>query len=422
MFDEIKSIKVKKINNHYNSNSVSEDTLNLMSELSESELVEFFYLIEEGVVKYNILPYYFISYSTEKVKSVEDKMDYGFINKLFSQAWEENLSDKDEETILKMLYGLTILTTDLTVRIRKGFELNNNKKKLFDLQIRKIINVLIDSSEKNNLYKTLTKIDERDTNVITEGDYFSNIKNDLLILSSLVELYELIHGDYTNKEYLKTDNKSSDYERELRDRIKLEFTVEKVKEMEYLPDSYSELILSCILGDSNIKNIENKVLDKKNKSKRKTLIETLNNDEIDYNEENKKEKFNNDTSEQKVINAFEEIINGKSKKRKIVESVDSKPLSSNDLILEIESPESMSIATIVTRVVVAILLCFSLIGWWLSVKSSNSSIDHIKDITYQEIMSYKLSSGGENQYDMKINRKKGEITNGTVENINNNIQ
>lgn len=421
MFDEIKSVKIKKINNDYNSNSVNENTLNIMSELNEKELTEFFYLVEEGIINYNILPYYFISYSSEKVSYVEEKMEYSFINKLFAQSWDENLLEKDPETLLKMLYGMTILTTDLTVRIRNGLELNNNKKKLFDSQIRKTINILIESAEKNNLYKTLTKIDERDSNVIMEGDYFFEIKNDLLNLSNLVELYKLIHGDYTNKEYL-TNNKSESYEQELRLKIKNYFTVELVNSLEYLPLSYSELILSCISGDSNIKKIESNVLDKKNNKKRKNLLESLNNDEVEFEEDNK-DNFSNETSEGKVFNAFDKMINGEPRKRKIQEKLEEKPLSSNDLILEIEPRESMSISTIVTRVIIAILLCFSLVGWWLSVKSNNNNdVDHIKNITYEEILSYKLSSGGENQYDLKINRSKGEIGNGTVEQLNKNIQ
>lgn len=421
MFDEIKSVKIKKINNDYNSNSVNENTLNIMSELNEKELTEFFYLVEEGIINYNILPYYFISYSSEKVSYVEEKMEYSFINKLFAQSWDENLLEKDPETLLKMLYGMTILTTDLTVRIRNGLELNNNKKKLFDSQIRKTINILIESAEKNNLYKTLTKIDERDSNVIMEGDYFFEIKNDLLNLSNLVELYKLIHGDYTNKEYL-TNNKSESYEQELRLKIKNYFTVELVNSLEYLPLSYSELILSCISGDSNIKKIESNVLDKKNNKKRKNLLESLNNDEVEF-EEDHKDNFSNETSEGKVFNAFDKMINGEPRKRKIQEKLEEKPLSSNDLILEIEPRESMSISTIVTRVIIAILLCFSLVGWWLSVKSNNNNdVDHIKNITYEEILSYKLSSGGENQYDLKINRSKGEIGNGTVEQLNKNIQ
>lgn len=421
MFEEIKSVKIKKINNDYNSNSVNENTLNLMAELNEVELSEFFYLVEEGVIKYNILPYYFISYSSEKVGNVERKMEYGFINKLFAQAWEENLFDKDEDTILKMLYGMTLLTTDLTVRIRKGFELNNNKKKHFDLQIRKIINVLIESAENNVLYKTLTKIDERDSNVIIEGDYFYEIRKNLLNLSNLVELYSLIHGDYTNKEYLDKNSKIEEYERELRLKIKSNFSVSVVKGLEFLPVSYSELIISCILGDSNIKNIENKILDKKKKSKRKNLIESLNNDDINTVPE--KVDFNYDTSEDKIINAFDKIINGIPKNNKIKENVESKPLSSNDLILEVEPVESISISTIVTRLIVAFLLCLSLIGWWLSVKSDNNTgMDQIREITYKEIISYKLSSGAENQYDMKINRTKGDISNGNVEKLNKNIQ
>ncbi len=71
MLEEIKSIKVKKINNAFNSNNVDEGLLNLMAELNEKELAEFFYLIEEGTINYNILPYYFISYETDKVKNIE---------------------------------------------------------------------------------------------------------------------------------------------------------------------------------------------------------------------------------------------------------------------------------------------------------------------------------------------------------------
>lgn len=42
MLEEIKSVKIKKINNDFNSESVSEETLNLMAELTEKELIEFF--------------------------------------------------------------------------------------------------------------------------------------------------------------------------------------------------------------------------------------------------------------------------------------------------------------------------------------------------------------------------------------------
>lgn len=419
MLEEIKSVKVKKINNAFNSNNVDEGLLNLMAELNEKELAEFFYLIEEGTINYNILPYYFISYETDKVKNIEEKMEYNFINKLFAIAWEDNLSDKDEQTLLKMLYGMAIMTTDLVERIRKGFELNQKKQKMFDSQIKKIIKELINTSENNNLYKVLTKVDSKDQNVITEGDTFYALKNDLLSLSNVVELYDLIHGDYTGKDYLAANNKNISYEKELREDIKNYFKKEEVSKMRYLPSSYKELIISCISGNSNVKEIESVVLDKKNSQKRKNLLDSLN---VDSDEDYEEPKLKS-TSEERAISALDRVLNGNSGKQKIKEKIEITPLSSNDLILDTEKRESLSIPTIVARTMFAGFLIFALIGWGLSIKTDNNNdTDHIKNITYEEILSYKLSSGTENKYDMKINRSKGDINNGTVEQISPNIQ
>lgn len=419
MLEEIKSVKVKKINNAFNSNNVDEGLLNLMAELNEKELAEFFYLIEEGTINYNILPYYFISYETDKVKNIEEKMEYNFINKLFAIAWEDNLSDKDEQTLLKMLYGMAIMTTDLVERIRKGFELNQKKQKMFDSQIKKIIKELINTSENNNLYKVLTKVDSKDQNVIVEGDTFYALKNDLLNLSNVVELYDLIHGDYTGKDYLAANKKNISYEKELRENIKNYFKKEEVSKMRYLPSNYKELIISCISGNSNVKEIESVVLDKKNVQKRKNLLDSLNVDSDDDYEEPKLKS----TSEERAISALDRVLNGNSGKQKIKEKIEITPLSSNDLILDTEKRESLSIPTIVARTMFAGFLIFALIGWGLSIKTDNNNdTDHIKNITYEEILSYKLSSGNENKYDMKINRSKGDINNGTVEQISPNIQ
>lgn len=419
MLEEIKSVKVKKINNAFNSNNVDEGLLNLMAELNEKELAEFFYLIEEGTINYNILPYYFISYETDKVKNIEEKMEYNFINKLFAIAWEDNLSDKDEQTLLKMLYGMAIMTTDLVERIRKGFELNQKKQKMFDSQIKKIIKELINTSENNNLYKVLTKVDSKDQNVIVEGDTFYALKNDLLNLSNVVELYDLIHGDYTGKDYLAANKKNISYEKELRENIKNYFKKDEVSKMRYLPSSYKELIISCISGNSNVKEIESVVLDKKNVQRRKNLLDSLN---VDSDEDYEEPKLKS-TSEERAISALDRVLNGNSGKQKIKEKIEITPLSSNDLILDTEKRESLSIPTIVARAMLAGFLIFALIGWGLSIKTNNNNdTDHIKNITYEEILSYKLSSGNENKYDMKINRSKGDINNGTVEQISPNIQ
>lgn len=419
MLEEIKSIKVKKINNAFNSNNVDEGLLNLMAELNEKELAEFFYLIEEGTINYNILPYYFISYETDKVKNIEEKMEYNFINKLFAIAWEDNLSNKDEQTLLKMLYGMAILTTDLVERIRKGFELNQKKQKMFDSQIKKILKELINTSENNNLYKVLTKVNTKDQSAIAEGDTFYTLKNDLLNLSNVVELYDLIHGDYTGKDYLAANKKNISYEKELRENIKNYFKKDEVSKMKYLPSSYKELIISCISGNSNVKEIESVVLDKKNSPKRKNLLDSLS---VDNDEAYEAPKLKS-TSEERAISALDRVLNGNSGKQKIKEKIEITPLSSNDLILDTEKRESLSIPTIVARIMFAGFLIFALIGWGLSIKTNNNNdTDHIKNITYEEILSYKLSSGTENKYDMKINRSKGDVKNGTVEQISPNIQ
>ena len=70
------------------------------------------------------------------------------------------------------------------------------------------------------------------------------------------------------------------------------------------------------------------------------------------------------------------------------------------------------------KIVIALLAVMALIGWGLSVRSNNTDgSDHVKDLTYQEILSYKISSGGDAKYDMKINRANtntGDIGNGAV--------
>lgn len=422
MFEEIKSVKVKKINNAFNSNEIDENILNLMSELSEKELAEFFYLIEEGVINYNILPYYFICYEELKVKNIEEKMDYTFLNKLFATAWEHNLIEKDEVTLLKMLYGLTIMTTDIFERIRNGIELNKKTKKEFEVQIKKILKELITTSENNNLYHILTKIDEKDSSIVEEGDCFDNMKKELFKLSNVVELDDLIHGNYGGKDYLSGNKKDVLYEKQLRQTIKDNFENEDLSKFKYLPASYKELIISCISGKSSVKEVELKILDKKKNKKRKNLIESLNAD-TDFDEEDDFERENlNNTSEDKIINTFEKVLNGR-QKQKIIEKVNVMPLNKNDLILDSEKTETLSVSSILSRVCLVIFLGLALIGWGLSIKTDNNNeVDHIKNITYEEILSYKLSSGSENNFDIKVKRSKGDISNGTVEQSSPNIQ
>lgn len=423
MLEEIKSVKLKKINNAFNSESVSEETLNLMAELTEKELIEFFYLIEEGVISLNILPYYFVSYSTDKVKSVENKMEFDFINKLLATAWEHNLLDKDASTLLKMLYGLTIIKTDLVKRIRDGFNLNSKKQKLFDIQIKDVLKELVESSENNNLFKVILKINEKDQNLVNENENLFEIKKSVLNLAEVFELYELLHGDYTGKEYLTENKKNSSYEKDLRNKIKNNFKNENLSNYSFLPETYKELIISCVSGDiPNIKEVESKKLDKKEVKKRKSLLENITPDNIDVDDYDRLEPKLSFTSEEKVINVFDRIVNNK-KVDKIKEKVEIRPLNSNDLILEAEPKESLSVSSFIIRVLISIILLLALIGWGLSVKSDNGNdVDHIKNITYEEILSYKLSSGGENKFDMKINRSKSEINNGAVEQSNPNIQ
>lgn len=73
----------------------------------------------------------------------------------------------------------------------------------------------------------------------------------------------------------------------------------------------------------------------------------------------------------------------------------------------------------------AVFLVMAIIGWGLSVRSNNTDgADHVQDLTYKEILSYKMSDGGEMKYDMKINRSNsaGNVINGTVKDSTPNIE
>jgi len=425
MIDEIKSGKVKKVNDAFNYGSISEKELNYMAEFDDAELAEFLYLIEQGIISHNLLAYYFVVYNNSRIGKIEQSYKYSFINSLLASAWMDNFQDKDAELILDMLLGLSFINTDLILRIRKGLILKNKKSNSFDLKVESIVKALIARVDNGSLYKTLTSVDVDDHISLVEDDniMFFHIKNDLVNISNVFELYEIRHGNYRGKEYLAKDTKKlSQYENELTAKIKDYFKLENIKDLSYLPEYYKEIILGVITGTNVIGKEDSgifandsterplKASKKSRKGNSKDLLESLSTVE----RENEKYEPVLNTSEDKIYGAVEKIVNRGQQKDKHIN--DGGPLGYHDLFVGMEERRAGSNFSVFFKVLIALFLILSVIGWGLSVRSSNSNgTDHVKDITYKEILSYKISSGAEAKYDIKVNRSGiGDAVNGTV--------
>lgn len=422
MIEDIKSSRVRKVNNALNHGNIQENELNLMAEFEDEELAEFLYLIDQGIISHNILAYYFVVYNKNRIKTIEKDFKYNFINGLLSSAWVDSYQDQDSDTIVDMLLGLSFINTDLLSRIRSGLKFNSKKLNAFDLKVEQIIKVLMERAAAGNLYKTLTSVDQPDYEALTDDDnvLFLTIKEDLENISNVFEIYEINHGNFQNKEYLSKDPKKlAKYEEELRNEIKAYFKLDDMNRFNYLPDHYKEVILGALTGNNNVKKTEDKVFGKSNKnqknvkSKEKTdlldSLSTVERDEVEL------EPVLN-TSEDKVFGAFDKVVNSR-KKEKIKEKGET-ALGVHDILIGIEEKRTSSNFSVLFKIVIALLAIMALIGWGLSVRSNNTDgSDHVKDLTYQEILSYKISSGGDAKYDMKINRSNtntGDIGNGAV--------
>jgi len=420
MIEDIKSSRVRKVNNALNHGNIQENELNLMAEFEDEELAEFLYLIEQGIISHNILAYYFVVYNKNRIKTIEKKYKYDFINSLLASAWVDSYQDQDADTIVDMLLGLSFINTDLLSRIRSGLKLNSKKLNAFDLKVEQIIKVLMERAAAGNLYKTLTSVDQPDYEVLTDDDnvLFLTIKEDLENISNVLEIYEINHGNFQNKEYLSKDPKKlAKYEEELRNEIKTYFKLDDMTRFNYLPDHYKEVILGALTGDNNVKKTEEKVFAKSQKNqknfKSKEKVDLLDSLSTVERDEVELEPVLN-TSEDKVFGAFDKVVNSR-KKEKVKEKVDT-ALGVHDILIGIEEKRTSSHFSVLFKIVIALLAIMALIGWGLSVRSNNTDgSDHVKDLTYQEILSYKISSGGDAKYDMKINRSNtGDIGNGSV--------
>jgi len=422
MIDEIKSNRVRKVNNELNHGNIQENELNLMAEFEDAELAEFLFLIEQGIISHNILAYYFVVYNKSRMKTIEKAYKYEFINGLLASAWTDSYQNQDADTMVDMLLGLSFINTDLLSRIRAGLKLNSKKLNAFDIKVEEILKVLMERAENGTLYRTLTSVDQPDHSALTDDDNISflNIKEDLDNISNVFEIYEINHGNFKNKEYLSKDPKKlAKYEEDLRTEIKAYFNLDELnKRFSYLPEYYKEVILGALTGNNNVKKTEDKVFGKSPKSvkgkdkKEKDLLDSLSTVERD---EIELEPVLN-TSEDKVFGAFDRIVNTK-KKEKVSENND-KPIGVHDILVGLEEKRTSSNFSVLFKIVIALLAVMALIGWGLSVRSNNTDgSDHVKDLTYQEILSYKISSGGDAKYDMKINRSNtntGDIGNGAV--------
>lgn len=422
MIDDIKSTRVRKVNNALNHGNIQEDELNLMAEFEDAELAEFLYLIEQGIISHNILAYYFVVYNKNRMKTIEKDYKYDFINSLLASAWTDSYQNQDAETMIDMLLGLSFINTDLISRIRSGLKLNSKKLNAFDIKVEEILKVLMDRVSNGTLYRTLTSVDQPDHSALTDDDNiaFLNIKDDLENISNVFEIYEINHGNFKNKEYLSKDPKKlAKYEEDLRTEIKAYFNLDEInRRFSYLPEYYKEVVLGALTGNNNVKKTEDKLFGKtpktaKNKDrKEKDLLDSLSTVERD---EIELEPVLN-TREDKVFGAFDRMVNTKKKER--VSDNQDKAIGVHDILVGLEEKRQGSNFSVLFKIVIALLAVMALIGWGLSVRSNNTDgSDHVKDLTYQEILSYKISSGGDAKYDMKINRANtntGDIGNGAV--------
>lgn len=422
MIEDIKSSRVRKVNNALNHGNIQENELNLMAEFEDEELAEFLYLIEQGIISHNILAYYFVVYNKNRIKTIEKDFKYNFINGLLASAWVDSYQDQDSDTIVDMLLGLSFINTDLLSRIRSGLKLNSKKLNAFDFKVEQIIKVLMERAAAGTLYKTLTSVDQPDYEALTDDDniLFLTIKEDLENVSNVFEIYEINHGNFQNKEYLSKDPKKlAKYEEELRSEIKAYFKLDDITRFNYLPDHYKEVILGALTGNNNVKKTEEKVFAKSSKNqknvKSKEKVDLLDSLSTVERDEIELEPVLN-TSEDKVFGAFDKVVNSR-KKEKVKEKTDT-ALGVHDILIGIEEKRTSSHFSVLFKIVIALLAIMALIGWGLSVRSNNTDgSDHVKDLTYQEILSYKISSGGDAKYDMKINRSNtntGDIGNGAV--------
>lgn len=421
MIEEIKSNKVRKVNNALNHGNIQEDELNLMAEFEDAELAEFLYLIEQGIISHNILAYYFVVYNKNRMRSIEKAYKYDFINGLLASAWIDSYQEQEASSMVDMLLGLSFINTDLLSRIRSGLKLNSKKLNAFDIKVEAIIKDLMERSSSGTLYRSLTSVDQPDHSALTDDDnlLFLSIKDDLENISNVFEIYEINHGNFKNKEYLRKDTKKlAKYEEDLRNEIKSYFKIDEMNRFSYLPECYKEVILGALTGNNNVKKTEDKVFGKapktgKIKDRKETdlldSLSTIERDEVDL------EPVLN-TSEDKVFGAFDKMVNPK-KKNKVVDTTD-RPIGVHDILVGLEEKRTSSNFSVLFKIVIALLAIMALIGWGLSVRSNNNDgTDHVKDLTYQEILSYKVSSGGDAKYDMKINRSNtttGDIGNGAV--------
>lgn len=424
MLEQIKSKKVKNVNDAFNFGEISEKELNLMAGFSDEDLSEFLYLMNQEVISNDILAFYFIVYNKDAVNRIEKTYKYGFINELFAISWTNNYQNQTAEAMVDSLLGISFLNTDILSRIREGLKLDSKKLNAFELKVEAILKVFIECIDKGTFFKTLTTVNMNDKDALEEEDnkLFLEIKNDLKVVSNAIELYEINHGNFSDKEYLKNDQKKlSAYESELRLAIKSYFKVDDLKYLTYLPEIYKEVILGAITGDNNVKSTEEKVFKKNNKkSKDKDLlgsISTLERDEDEF------EPVLN-SGEDKIIGAVDRMLNGK-KKTKIKEMEEKTPLACHDLILGMDEKKSPSVFSFIFKIVLALLAILAVVGWGFSLRSNNTDgADHVQELTYKEILSYKMSNGGEVKYDMKVNRSSnsGNVTNGTVKDSTPNIE
>lgn len=419
----ISSLKVKKVNDAINHATITEKELDIMAEFTEKDLSEFFYLINDGVINSDILAYYFVVFNSSLTDTVEKKYEFDFIDKLLATAWLDNMVEINEKEILEMLLTSSIINTNLIKRIRNGLRLNNKTLNIFNNQIESILKLLISYAEKNLFYKTLTSIDINDNEaLVVEGsEQINTLKSHILNLFYVFELYDITHGRLTGKEYLSKDKKKLNiYEKELKQSIKDYFGNYKnsLDKFSYLPDHHFELILGIVTETNTKKNSKSVSLDLKGLDALEE-ISTIERDEdrIEPVLNNKEDQFlgfleNQVNTEQKI-----------GKKTKIEDKVvDTGPLQCRDIILDGDVVKQGSKLSFIFKTIIIFVIIIAVVGWSFNLRSnSESGVEHVKNLTHEEILSYKLSSGSDGKYDMKINRS-GIKENGTVNAISTDIQ
>lgn len=410
MIGKINSVKVKKVNDAMNHATITEKELDLMAQFTDKDLAEFFYCINDGLISVNVLAYYFVVFDSKLINKLEKELEFDFIDKLLATAWVENISNIPPKDVLEMLLGLSIINSNLIKRIRNGLVLDIKKLKAFDIQIENIIKELLLDAEKNRFVSVLTGIEITDHEAADTNElgYILVLKDDVLSLHNVFELYDITHGNFNNKEYLAKDKKKiTEHENSLRNSIKNSFeNVSNIKnKISYLPNHFQELIIGLTTNApaQPVKSRSLRCLDSLDS------ISTVEPELEDFGPVST-------NKEDRVLSFFGKKMDESNDSKKFDEKISMEPLNCSDMIVGESYEEQTSTGVKVLKLAVVILLILAIVGWVLSLRSNNENgLEHVKNLTHNEILMYKTSTG-EGKYDIKIQRS------GTKDNANATVQ